>query len=477
MLDFPGALRQARNVDTPPILPVKSEAAKPRRKGRKKFIFIAIFGVAVLGAVMYWALRSKDPAVTVQTEKVARHTITETVIANGKIYPVMQVHISPEVSGEITNLPVKEGQYVHKGDLLLQINQDVYVAGLNQANAGYESAIAAKTTAVANLEKADTDYTRNKALFDTKLLSESDFIGFKVARDVAKAGVESADDQVNVAKAAVDNAQDLLNKTTIVSPLDGTITTLNSQLGERVLGTVQNAGTDIMIISDLSAMEARVDIGEMDVVLVQPGQKARLEVDSYKDQKFSGIVTAVANSSEGLDSGPAVASSSSSSSGTGQSATQFQVRIRITDLVPFRPGMSVSATIETRTRTNAIAAPIASVTTRVLKALLNKGAAGAKTNSVPTNAVVALNGETNSLKKGDEKNKPVDVVFVIQGDHVKTVPVKIGIFDDDYYEVTDGLKEGDEIVVGGYHAISHDLDDGKKIVKGAANADLQKTKS
>ena len=174
----------------------------------------------------------------------------------------------------------------------MKINPDVYIAGLNQAKAGYESSLAAKTTAEANLEKAEADYKRNKALFDTKLLSDSDFIGFKVARDVAKAQLESANDQVNVAKAAVDNAQDLLNKTTIVAPLDGTITTLNSQLGERVLGTVQNAGTDIMIISDLSQMEARVDIGEMDVVLVQPGQKAKLEVDSFKDKKFAGIVTA-----------------------------------------------------------------------------------------------------------------------------------------------------------------------------------------
>jgi HlyD family secretion protein len=459
-------------MEAPPILPAKSEAPTPRRKGRKKFIFIALAGVLVLGAAVYWALRPKDPPVTVQTEKVARHTITETVIANGKIYPVLQVHISPEVSGEITNLPIKEGQYVHKGDLLLQINQDVYIAGLNQANAGYESAIAAKTTAVANLEKADADYVRNKTLYDTKLLSESDFIGFKVARDVAKAGVESADDQMNVAKAAVDNAQDLLNKTTIVSPLDGTITTLNSQLGERVLGTVQNAGTDIMIISDLSAMEARVDIGEMDVVLVQPEQKAKLEVDSYKDQKFSGTVTAVANSSEGLNAAGGMASSGSSST-TGQSATQFQVRIRIIDTVAFRPGMSVSATIETRTRTNALAAPIASVTTRVLKDKVKKGAADPATNSVPTNAAAAGGSETNSVKsdkKGDDKKKPVEVVFVVDGDHVKTIPVKIGIFDDDYYEVTDGLKEGDEIVIGGYHAISHDLDDGKKIVKGAAPA-------
>lgn len=482
MLDNSQPLRQARPVETPPILPPDPVPPKPKRKGRKKFIVIAILGVVLLGGVMYWALRSKDPAVSVQTEKVARHTITETVVANGKIYPVVQVHISPEVSGEITELPVKEGQFVHKGDRLLKINPDVYIAGLNQAKAGYESSLAAKTTAAANLEKAEADYARNKQLFDRKLLSESDFIGFKAARDVCRAQVESAEDQANVAKAAVDNAQDLLNKTTIAAPLDGTITKLNSQLGERVLGTVQNAGTDIMVISDLSAMEARVDIGEMDIVLLRPGQKATLEVDSYKDKKFTGMVTDVANSSEGLNSVSALASSSSSS---GQTATQFQVRIRITETNELRPGMSANATVETRTRTNIIAAPIASVTTRVLKA--KPKTAGGKTNSVPTNAVASVaatnsagGSETNTAKAGkktDEKSKPVEVVFVAEGDHVKVVPVKIGISDDDFWEITDGLKEGDEIVVGSYKAISRDLDDGKKITKGAAVADNEKPKS
>jgi HlyD family secretion protein len=169
----------------------------------------------------------------------------------------------------------------------------------------------------------------------------------------------------------------------------------------------------------------------------------------------------------------------SSSSSSGQSATQFQVRIRLTEGEEFRPGMSVNATIETRTRTNAIAAPIASVTTRTLKPKDKKNAGGSKTNAVPTNALAQVAGTnaaassgTNAAKadKKDEKSKPVDVVFVLEGDHAKTVPVKIGISDDNYWEITDGLKEGDEIVTGGYHAISHDLDDGKRIVKGATNS-------
>src|ERR1019366_515221 len=352
--------------------------------------------------------------VSVQTEKVARHSITETVIANGKIYPVLQVHISAEVSGEIIELPVKAGQFVHKGDLLLKINPKTPLAMLNQAKASYESSRASIATSMANLEKAEADYKRNKELFDHKLLSDSDYIGFKVGLDIAHAQLENARHSVELAQGAVDSAQDSFDKTTITAPLDGTITTLNSQLGERVLGTVQNAGTEIMTISDLSRMEARVDIGEMDIVLLQAGQKAKLEVDSFKDKKFAGVVTAVANSSEGLNASSSASALSGSSAG--QSATQFQVRIRLTEGDQFRPGMSVSAGIETRTRTNTLAAPIASVTTRVLKSK-NKTESG-KTNSVPTNAIATSNTETNSSrldKKSDEKKKPVEVVFVVEG--------------------------------------------------------------
>ncbi|HTV75561.1 MAG TPA: efflux RND transporter periplasmic adaptor subunit [Candidatus Baltobacteraceae bacterium] len=455
---------------------MKSETGRPKPKGHGKLIFFAVLIVVLLAPGIFFAFRKSEPAISVQTEKIARHNITETVVANGKIYPVVQVHISPEVSGEITNLPVREGQFVHKGDLLLQINQDVYVAGLNQARAGYESSLAAKATAVANLEKAQADYDRNKQLFDTKLLSASDFVGFKVARDVAEAQVDSADDQVDVAKAAVDDAQDLLNKTTIVAPLDGTITTLNSQLGERVLGTVQNAGTDIMIISDLSQMEARVDIGEIDIVLLQAGQKAKLEVDSFKDRKFAGIVTAVADSSEGLNASSPESSytGSSSSSSSGQTATQFQVRIRFVETDSFRPGMSVSAEIETRSRTNTIAVPIASVTTRVVKSKPVTIDVTAKTNSISAASAADPANSTNADKKSGDSSKPVDVVFVVDGDRVRTVPVKIGISDDNYWEITDGLKEGEEIVVGGYRAISRDLDDGKKIVRGPAAANAEK---
>jgi len=486
-------------------------------KKRRKIIIFSVIGLVLVTLIAVAVFRKRQPVITVQTEKVIRTNIIETVVANGKIYPVVQVHISPEVSGEIIELPVKEGQRVKKGDLLVKINPDIYIAAVNLAKASYEASLAAKASAVASLEKAQADYDRNLELFHQKLLSESDFIGFKSARDVAKAQLDSANDQVNVAKANVDNAEEELAKTTIVSPLDGTISKLNSQLGERVLGTVQNAGTDIMVVSDLNAMEARVDVGEMDVVLIRPGQNVSLEVDSFKDQKFTGTVTDVASSSEGLNSLSAASSSST------QDATKFEIRIRINEKESFRPGMSVTGEIETRSRTNVLAVPFASVTARPPKPPPKPPGKSPKTNSVSpaskatniaktggseTNIVKAGGSETNIVKtgssetniakvvgsetntaptgngatnvakadkKGGAQQKLVDVVFVVEGNHVKMVPVKTGISDETHWEIVEGLKEGDEIVSGGFRAISRDLDDGKKIRKGAAAGEEPKS--
>ena len=369
------------------------------------------------------------------------------------------------MSGEIIALPVKEGQAVKKGDLLVKINPDIYIAATNQAMAGYESALAAKVSAAASLEKAQTDYDQNLELFHRKLLSASDFAGFKAARDVAQAQLESADDQVNVAKANLDSADEELERTIIVSPLDGTVSKLNSQLGERVLGTIQNVGTVIMIVSDLNQMEARVDVGEMDVTGIKPGQIARLDVDAFKDRTFYGVVTDVASSSK--DSNPETASVSSGSSQT-QEATKFQVRIRCSDKEAFRPGMSVSADIETEYRTNVLTVPLASLTTRALTAQLDPpGDHG-------TNHAAAAAAKATNTPASGKGIKPSDVVFAIEGDHVRAVPVKIGISDDTYWEITDGLTNGEEIVSGGYSAIGRELKDGSKIKKGAATAETPK---
>lgn len=450
--------------------------AKPKK--RRKVLILSAIGVTLVVLTLVAVFKKREPTITVQTEKVSLHSLTNIVVANGKIQPVVQVTISPEVSGEIIDLPVKEGQRVKKGDLLVKINPDIYIAAVNQAKAGYESALATKTSASANLEKAEADFNRNLSLFNIKLISESDYISFKSARDVARAQLDSADDQVNVAKAAVDSAKEQLAKTTIVSPLDGTISKLNSQAGERVLGTVQNAGTEIMVISDLSQMEARVDIGEMDVVGITPGQRARLEVDAFKDRKFAGVVTAVASSSKDSN----LPAGYSTGTGQSQEATKFQVRIRLSDKEDFRPGMSVSAEIETTYRTNVLTVPLASVTTRLPPAKkMDPPKSGGTTST--TNVASAKAGTNNvaegtnnlaSTSKSKESNKPVDVVFVVKGEHVAAVPVKIGICDDNYWEITDGLTNGEEIVSGGYRAISRDLNDGSKVKKGAATAEVSK---
>jgi HlyD family secretion protein len=440
--------------------------AKPKK--RRKIIILLTIGVVLVALTLVAVFKKREPAITVQTEKVSRHSLTNLVVANGQIQPVVQVTISPEVSGEIVALPVKEGQQVKKGDLLVKINPDIYVAAVNQAKAGYESALAAKTSAAANLEKAEADYQRNLQLFNVKLLSESDYVGFKAARNVARAQLDSADDQVNVARAQVDNAEEQLKRTTIVSPLDGTISLLNSQLGERVLGTVQNVGTVIMVIADLNKMEARVDIGEMDVVGILPGQKAELEVDAFKDRKFAGIVTDVASSSKDSNLSTTY---NTGSSGTGQSqqATKFQVRIRFSDKEAFRPGMSVSAEIETQYRTNVLTVPLASVTTRPPP---QKKLDADPPKNVGTNVAAATG--TNALASAKDSTKPVDVVFVVKGDHAQVVPVKIGICDDNYWEITEGITNGEEIVSGGYRAISRDLQENSKIKKGPAVAESPK---
>ncbi len=442
------------------------------KKRRKTLIFtaIALVLLALTGVAMF---KKRDVLIAVQTEKVARHNLTELVVANGKIQPVVQVKISAEVSGEIIDLPVKEGQLVQKGDLLVKIKPDFYVAQRNQAEAGYKSSEAGKTTAEANLRKAEAEYKRTKELSKQKFIADSIFDEVKAAYDVAVAQLTSATHQVEMAHAQLASADESLSKTTIFSPLTGTISKLNSQLGERVLGTVQNIGTEIMTVADLNEMEARVDIGEIDVVLIAANQNVRLEVDAFKDRKFNGTVTEIANSSTtsglgGLGGG----------GGNNQEATKFSVKIRIKEKEPFRPGMSCTAEIETRYRTNVLAVPIASVTTRLPKPKgdknsTNSAAAGAldKTNATAkggTNVTSGTNIASGDKKSKDNAPKPVEVIFLKEGDHAKMVPVKIGISDDTYWEITEGLQEDQEIISGGYRAVSRDLEDGKKIKKGVA---------
>lgn len=470
--------------------------AKSKSKGRKLLVFTIL--VLVLGGLGTAAmLRKREVVLTVQTDKVTRRNLTELVPANGRIQPVFYVKISPEVSAEIIELPVREGQFVKRGDLLVKLKPDVYQAQRNSSEASYKASLSSRTTATATLARAEAEFRRQEALFKNSLVSESIYVDARTTYEIAKAQLESATHQVAMARAALDRAEEDLSKTVIHSPLDGVIIRLNSQLGERVVGTAMMAGTEIMTIADLNEMEARVDIGEIDVVLMQTGQTARLEVDAFKDRKFTGTVTEIANSSKGLTLG-----SGGGMGGSSQDATKFEVKIRIKEKETFRPGMSVTAEIETRYRTNVLTVPIASVTTRVPKSDAAKGKPGAAANG--TNTVASTNGpavsepasaaspgtkpsgtapataeanatnttsSTNAAgglgpKKPGDAPKPIEVVFVKDGDVARQVPVKRGISDDNHTEILEGLSEGQEVVSGGFKAISRELEDGKKIKVG-----------
>jgi HlyD family secretion protein len=410
---------------------------RPKKRKRRKWVIARVLVALAGGGAAWHFLRKPDERIVVQLDKVTRRDITETVVANGKIQPVTQVMISPEVAGEIIELPVVEGQLVKKGDLLVQIKPDNYKASRNSAEAGYKLALGSRSQAEAELQKAESDFRQNESLAKNKLISPSVLLEFKTSYEVAKLRLENAINQVDQAHFALDKAADDLTKTTITSPIDGTVTKLKSQLGERVLGTSFNMGTEMMTIAKLDEMEARVDIGEIDVVLIAVGQTARIEVDAFKDRKFKGTVSAIANASKGSSTSAQMSSSQQ------QEAPKFEVKVRIEDKEAFRPGMSVTAEIETRSRKGVLAVPIQSVTTRLPAAGTPK----------PPDA------------KPNDPVKPIEVVFAPEGDHVKMVPVKTGISDSDYFEIVAGLNEGQEIVSGGYKAISKDLEEGKKVKK------------
>lgn len=437
-----------------------SSPSQKNKKKRRIFLWGIFFLLIAGGCGWYFGFRKKDGPVVVQTEKVIRKDITEVVVANGRIQPVVQVMIQPEVSGEITDLPVKEGQNVTKGQVLVRIKPDNYLAARNSSEANYKSVTANMSLAKANLEKARLEFARIEKLFADQLVSDSQFLEARTSLDVAAASHETSTHQVAQAKAMLDRAEDDLAKTTIKAPIDGTVTKLRSQQGERVVGTAMMAGTEIMTIARLDEMEARVDIGEIDVVLIQVGQKAKLEVEAFRDRKFTGIVTEIANAAKGAAS----STSQSQMSGQSQEATKFEVKILIQEKEPFRPGMSVSTEIETRSRTNVLAVPIMAVTTRAPK----------KPEPKPEEKTEAQSTLHVRNPKKEEAPKANEIVFLAEGDVAKSAVVKTGILDDTYIEITEGLKEGQEIVAGGYAAISRQLEDGKKIKRGDPDAKKKK---
>jgi HlyD family secretion protein len=435
-------------------------AKKKKRKLRIILIlFVLLAGGGGWGGWKYHS--SKEKPTEVETAKVKRRDIIESVVATGNIQPVTRVVINPEVAGEIVELPVKEGQRVNAGDLLVKIRPEPYIASRNVAQANHNSSLANLKLSQANLDKADADFKRTSAMHRDKLISDAAFLDGRTAFTVEGASFERAQHGVEQAKAALDQAEEDLAKTTIVAPISGTITQLRSEKGERVVGTNMMAGTEIMTVAQLDAMEARVEVGEIDVVSIKVGQKARLEVDAFRDDEFTGEVTEIANAS---GSGGAAGQSS----GAGQTATKFQVKIQVQEKEAFRPGMSVTAYIETHSVKDVLSLPRQSLTTRG-----NKSDDDKKKKDYDQDED---EGEGGSSRKKRKKRRVQEVVFVVDGDRVKKVNVESGIGDDDYAEIKSGLEEGQEVVSGNYRAISRDLKD-KGLIKRKDENDDKKDKN
>ncbi len=422
------------------------------QRGSARKILIPVLLLLVLAGLGMWAFfRKKESVIVVQTEPVTRRNLTELVVATGKIQAVTRVVINPEVSGEIVELPVREGQPVKKGDVLVKIRSDPYVANRNSADATLRSALANVELARAELEKARIEFGRFERLLADRLISESEFLSAKTSLDVAVARFDTARHQADQSKAALARVDEDLTKTTIIAPIDGIVINLKSERGERVVGTAMMAGTEIMTVADLNEMEARVEVGEIDVVLVKLGQKARLEVDSFRDRRFGGVVTEIANAARTLGLN------------TQGEATKFEVRIRVTEKEAFRPGMSVTADIETRYRTNVLSVPLQSVTTRLPKEARDELERRKKYEEANRKDGVEEQPAADSRRKPGSALKPVEVVFGAKDGKVVALPVQRGISDDTHVEITQGLEEGQEIVTGGYKAINRELEDGKPV--------------
>jgi len=421
----------------------------------KKKIYILV-GVVVILIIVLVTLKSKgiiggnDDSKQVETSKVDEITIIETVSATGKIQPEIEVKISSEVSGEIIALPIKEGQVVKKGDLLVKINPDLYTSGYNRTVSNLSGTKAGLSQADATFKEAKASYDRSKTLFDKGIISRSDWDKAIAAFEGAKANKESAYYNVQSANATVKEAKDNLGRTTIYAPADGTISSLDVELGERVLGTQQMTGTELLRVANLNNMEVEVDVNENDIVKINIGDSTKIQVDAYLKKEFKGIVTSISNSA--------------SAATTADQVTNFKVKVRILkesyqDLLegkpatysPFRPGMTATVDIITERKEKVIGVPISAVVV--------------KSDTTATKSY-EIQDEGEDKKVAPKNDKKFECVFVKVGNKAKIRIVKTGIQDDTNIEVTSGLNKGDVVIVGPYTTVTKDLNSGDKVSLG-----------
>ncbi len=403
-----------------------------KKRSKKLIVFGVLFVLLAVIVGLVIMKGSKEEIITVQTEKVSTRSVTQTVTATGKIEAEFKVVITPEVTGEIIELAVKDGDAVKQGQLLFRIKSDIYASQLEKAEASHESAKALKAQRESELQRLQLDLNRTEELFKKGMASQADYDMLKAQWMQAKASLDGANANILQNLAAVREAREQLAKTTISSPLSGTVTKLNVEKGERVLGSGFSQGTNVMTVSDLKNMEAIVDVDENDIVNVKLGDTARIKVDAYGDKEFIGLVSEISNSAK------------TTGTGTQEQVVNFEVKIKIQDAESgLRPGMSCNAVIETETEGSVLTVPIQSVTAKVDES---------KMEAQPQEGEAV-----NKKKQVVKKNKPAEMVFVVEGGKVKEVPVTSGISDDNYIVIKTGLKAGQEVVSGPYRAISREL--------------------
>ena len=409
------------------------------KKSKKKLIIFGGLGLLLVVVILLVILGgSKEEIFSVQTEKVEKRTITQIVSATGTINPVYKVTISAEATGEIVSLPIKEGDIVKRGQILVRIKPDNYEAQKNRAAAGLDQARASLASNKAQLDKVELDYKRVQDLAKKGLSSESELETAKSNYLQALGNYNAQQSMVIQAEASLKDATVNLGKTVVTAPMDGVVTKLDVDLAQRVLGSNFSPGTEMLTVSDLRQIEATVDVDENDVVLIANGDSAKIHIDAFRDRTFKGVVTQIGNSA--ITKG----------AGTQDQVVNFEVKILLVSPDNnIRPGMSCDGDILTETKQNVLAIPIQSVTARVDKA---KMAAPEQSGQV-----------AQQNNKTVKSNKPKEVVFVVDNGKAKMIEVKTGISDDTYIEVESGLKGTEEVVSGPYRAISKDLEDGSKI--------------
>jgi HlyD family secretion protein len=441
-------------------------------------IVVGVLAVLFVGAKMLGGKSSSGTKVT--AEKAQKRTIIETVNASGKVYPEVEVKISPDISGEITELDVQEGDSVKKGQVLARIYADIYssqrdeaAARVTQSQATVANSEANLTALKAQLDQAKAAYDRNKSLFDEKVISKSEFETFETQYRTAQSQYNAAQQNIRSLKAATQSTQTSLvaanknlSRTTLVSPMNGVISSLSVKKGERVSGNSFTLGTEMMRVAEMDVMEVRVDVGENDIVKVNIGDSADIEVEAYNNRKFKGVVTQIASSTK----------TAQTSSGD---VTNYEVRIRIdassySDLIdpskpkrfPFRPGMNASADIKTKRKENVVSVPIASVAARV------KGSDKSVADEKKEKEKKSDDAMADVTVAGDDLE---EVVFVIKPDGtVEKRTVTTGIQDMNFIEITSGLKDGEQIVTAPFDAVNKTMKSGDKVTIVAKDKLFQK---